>query len=128
MIKKRILIVDDEKDICELVKRNLEYLGDFKVDMATDGEQGLRIAKEVKPDLILLDIVMPGISGYTVLERLKDDRNTMEIPVVMLSALGDMEFKLKAAQLDDEGYITKPFDPSALAALIEEVIQRRSSR
>ena len=63
MYKKRILIIDDEKDFCRLVKMNLELMGDFEVDIATNGKRGIFLAKKTKPDLVLLDILMPGMDG-----------------------------------------------------------------
>jgi len=125
MDKKIILIIDDEKNFCTLVKKILKLMGDFKVVVATDGKTGIKLAKKAKPDLILLDILMPGMGGFEVLEKLKKDDDTIAIPVVMLSALEDETAKLKAAQLYDEGYITKTIDPPDLKAKIEEVIERR---
>ncbi|MFH1996577.1 MAG: response regulator [Candidatus Omnitrophota bacterium] len=106
--RKRILIVDDEKEICSIVKEGLEKIGGFAVDVAHNGKDGIRIAKNAKPDLILLDIRMPGMDGIEVLKRLKEDRATMEIPVVMLTAVADDEVRVKSAELFDEEYITKP--------------------
>lgn len=125
MTKKRILIIDDEESFCRIVKMNLELTGDFEVDIATDGKKGIKKAKRAKPDLVLLDILMPGMDGFEVLERLKKDENTMAIPVVMLTAKGDEVSKMKAAQLYDEEYITKPIEAPDLKAKIEEVLKRR---
>lgn len=125
MPKKRILIIDDEENFCRLVKKNLELMGNYEVAVATSGKQGLVIAKEGKPQLILLDILMAGMDGFEVLKRLKGDLITMEIPVVMLSAKSDMMSKIKAAQLYDEEYITKPIEASALKIKIDEVLERR---
>lgn len=125
MGKKRILIIDDEEIFCKIVKRNLELMGDFEVNIATDGKGGIKLAKKAKPDLILLDIVMLGIDGFEVLKRLKKDNDTMTIPVVMLSAKGDEASKFRAAQLYDEKYITKPIDAPDLKCKIEEVLKKR---
>jgi two-component system, OmpR family, alkaline phosphatase synthesis response regulator PhoP len=125
MSKRKILIIDDETDFCKLVKRNLELIGDFEVAIAEDGKRGLASAKKLKPDLILLDIMMPHMDGFKVLEKLKTDMNTIAIPVIMLTAKGDEASKIKAAQLYDEEYITKPIDAPDLKTKIEEVLKRR---
>jgi DNA-binding response OmpR family regulator len=125
MGKKKILIIDDEENFCRLVKMNLELIGDFQVDIATNGKKGVKLAKRIKPHLILLDILMPQMDGFEVLKELKKDRNAMSIPVVMLSARDDEAAKLKAAQLYDELYITKPIEVPDLKAKIEEVLKRR---
>ena len=126
MNKKRILIIDDEEDFCRMVKKSLELITDFEIVIATNGKKGIKAAKEIKPDLILLDIVMPGINGLEVLKRLKGHKNTMEaaIPVVMLTSRDDEACKIKSAQLYDEEYITKPIEAPDLKAKIEEVFRR----
>ena len=122
---KRILIIDDEKTLCRMVKRVLEETGQYKVDMAHDGKSGLKRARKTKPDLILLDIRMPEMDGFEVLEELKSKRKTMSIPVVVLSIRTDDESKLKAARLYDDLYLTKPFDPEELKTKLGEVFRRR---
>ena len=124
MSKKKILIIDDEVAFCKLVKRNLELIGDFDVAITTDGEGGFSLAKKLKPDLILLDIMMPIMDGFKVLEKLKSDMNTIAVPVIMLTAKGDEASKVKAAQLYDEEYITKPIEAPELKTKIEEVLKR----
>ena len=126
MAKKKILIIDDEENFCLLVKRNLELMGDFEVGIAINGKKGINIAKKTKPDLILLDILMPDTDGFEILERLKKDEKTIAIPVVMLTAKGDKASKVKASQLYDEEYIIKPIEPPDLKAKIEEVLKRRT--
>lgn len=124
MGKKRILIIDDEVDFSGLVKMNLELTGDFEVGIAANGKKGIKLAKRIKPDLILLDILMPGMDGFEVLEKLKKHEDTMMIPVVMLTAKGDEASKTKATQLYDELYITKPIEATDLKIKIEEVLER----
>lgn len=124
MEKTKILMIDDEQDFCKLVKMNLEQVGDYYVVISSNSKQGIKLAKKEKPDLILLDIMMPGVDGFKVLEVLKKDSATMAIPVVMLTAqLGD-ESKLKAMQLFDEAYLTKPIDTYELKTKIDEVLRR----
>lgn len=128
MAKKKILIVDDEKRFCELVKMNLELDGGYEVDIAVTGREGIRLAQKEKPGLILLDICMPGMDGLAVLQKLKEDERTIQIPVVMLTAKDDEETKIKALQSYNELYITKPIETSALKIKIEEVLKRANFR
>lgn len=125
MGKKKILVIDDEKDFCILVKKSLEMIGDFDVLAATSGKDGLKIARKAAPDLILLDVIMPGMDGLKVLEKLKQDKDTLSIPVVMLTAVQKEESKIKAAQSFNEEYITKPIAADALKEKIERVFERR---
>ncbi|MBI4335960.1 MAG: response regulator [Candidatus Omnitrophica bacterium] len=127
MDTKRILVIDDEQDLLRSVKTALETGGIFEVSTAADGRQGIAAAKRIKPHLILLDILMPGMDGLKVLERLKEDRTTQYIPVIMLSAVESETIQIKAAQLYDEEYIVKPVKVSDLKAKIEEVLKRRGS-
>ncbi len=124
MGSRKILIVDDEKDLCAMLKVNLEQLSGYEVVTASDGREGLKAARERQPDLILLDIMMPGISGLEVLRRLKGDPKTLSIPVVMLSAVKDEESKQEAGRLYDEDYIEKPVRLDTLRSKIEEVLSR----
>ena len=125
MAKKRILIIDDEEDFCRLVKMNLELMGNFVVDTAINGEEGVKTVKETKPDLILLDIIMPGMDGFEVLEELKKDEDTKDIPVVMLTAKEDRASQIKAVELHNEEYIIKPIETQKLKAKIENILKRR---
>ncbi|MCM8831486.1 MAG: response regulator [Candidatus Omnitrophica bacterium] len=119
MIKK-ILVIDDEENICKLLDTFLGKKG-YIVVTARNGKEGLKNAYKHKPDLILLDINMPKIDGFKVLEKLKNNMKTMSIPVIMLTGRGDDESKIKAAGLYSEYYITKPFDLEDLATKINEV-------
>jgi DNA-binding response OmpR family regulator len=121
---KRILIIDDENDFCFFTKKNLESLGNFKVYCARDGNEGLRLARTRKPDLILLDIIMPGRNGFGVLQKLKEDEKTASIPVIIFSVKEDEQSKLKAAELYSEDYIVKPIQSEVLSSKIEEVLSR----
>lgn len=125
MSKKKILIVDDEADFCKLIKWNLESAGDFEVYVATEGRRGIALAKEIRPTLILLDITMPGMDGFKVLEKLKADEETLGIPVLMLTAKGDEASKTKASELYDDYYITKPIATPDLKNKIEEILKVR---
>ncbi|MFA5118909.1 MAG: response regulator [Candidatus Omnitrophota bacterium] len=125
--KIKVLIIDDEKDFAFFVKLNLESSGCYKVALAHDGARGLRVAKWTKPDVILLDIMMKGMSGFEVLGKLKADKGTMSIPVLMLTARNDESSKEKASGLYDDDYIVKPVAKDALRARIEKVVCRHTA-
>jgi CheY-like chemotaxis protein len=123
--KKRILIIDDEKSICDMVKKGLELMRDFDVSVETNGKDGIRAAKLLKPDLILLDIRMPGMDGLEVLKKLKENNSdTIAIPVIMLTGLLDEPTKEECSRLYDEAYLEKPIGITALKAKIDEVLRR----
>jgi len=123
---KKILIIDDEEDLAFFVKANLELTEGYEVNTATSGKEGLKLASSYQPDIILLDIMMPGTDGYETLIKLKTSRKTMAIPVIMLTAKADEESKIKAATLYNEDYLIKPVQVDVLKAKIEEVLRRRS--
>ena len=112
-----ILLVDDNPTNLQVLFQTLESVG-CKLLIAKDGEMALSIASKALPDLILLDIMMPGIDGYEVCRRLKSDRKTSGIPVIFLSALGDTEDKVKGLQLGAVDYVTKPFQPDEVIARV----------
>jgi len=122
--KTRVVMIDDEKDFSTLVKKNLEQRGDYEVFVASDANAGIRAAKKERPDIILLDIRMPNMDGFQTLEKLKNRRDTVHIPVIMLTAIGDDESKVKAAGLFNEDYLTKPIEIAELKSKIEQVLRR----
>jgi DNA-binding response OmpR family regulator len=121
-MSKRVLVIDDEHDIRALVCKFLSKRG-FSAMPAKNGWQGLRMASRFTPDVILLDIGMPWISGFTVLKKLKSSEKTMSIPVIMLTGRVDDESKMTAASLYNECYITKPFDLEELESKIKEILK-----
>ncbi|PIU41867.1 MAG: response regulator receiver protein [Candidatus Omnitrophica bacterium CG07_land_8_20_14_0_80_42_15] len=122
---KKVLIIDDEKDFCFLIKDTLEITGKYKVIVATDGKNGIKAALEHSPDLILLDIMMPVIDGFKVLELIKGNDKIQSIPVLMLTAKGDDESKVKAAGLYDEDYLVKPIEMLTLRSKIERALSKK---
>jgi DNA-binding response OmpR family regulator len=124
MAKKLILAVDDEKDVCSLLKNALERSGEFKVVTANSGKNGIHMARRAKPDLILLDIEMPEMNGFEVLELLKTDAKTYHIPVIMLTGKSDDAFKISASRLYSEEYLTKPVSVIALKNSIDTILAR----
>ncbi len=116
MQKKKILIVDDEPNIRLLLTRMLS--NDYTILEATDGQEAIDLAREVKPDLILMDLLMPRMDGYTACSIIKTDPTTRGIPVVMLTAVGFELNKQLAERVGANGYITKPF---ALSDIIKTI-------
>ena len=106
---KKILVVDDDPEILELTKKGLEANG-YKAILALDGVEGLNKAMEEKPDLILLDIIMPNKDGFEMLRELKANAFTRDIPVIMLSAKGETDFLLKGEKFGAVDYFIKPCD------------------
>lgn len=121
--KKRILIVDDTKDILTVVSRRLQSWG-YEALTAETGEDGLRIAQECVPDLMLLDIMMPKMKGREVCVRLKTDPRTRDIPVIFLTALGLADHVKAGMDLGAADYIVKPFEPAELKERIAIVLAR----
>jgi len=121
MAAKKILVVDDEMHIIRIVKYKLESAG-YEVLSALSGEDALRIAKEQKPELIFLDIMMPGINGYEVCSTLKGDPDTRDIIIIMLTAKGQESDKIKGLEVGVDEYITKPFSPQDLLDRARDLI------
>jgi len=121
-MEKKILLIDDEEDFCYFLKKNLEAISNYEVIVATKGKKGIMAALEEKPDLILLDIMMPGIDGFEVLKRLKSNEKTLNIPVIMLTAKNEDESKIKAAGLYCDDYIVKPVEKIVLKAKIHKIL------
>lgn len=123
---KRILIIDDTKDILLVVSRRIKSWG-FDVLTAETGEEGLRIAEESLPDLVLLDIMMPRMKGRDVCARLKANPKTQHIPVIFLTALGLADHIKAGLDLGAEDYIVKPFEPAELKERITVCLARHGA-
>lgn len=121
-----ILIIDDEKDIVETIEYNLKK-ENFTVHKAYDGINGLRLAKETIPDLILLDLMLPGIDGIELCKTLKKDDKTKKIPVIMLTAKKQEVDKVVGLEVGADDYIVKPFGMRELVARIKSVLRRYSA-
>lgn len=119
----RVLLVDDERSIRTICRVNLEGDG-LAVTEARDGAEALAEVKRERPSLVLLDVMMPGVDGWSVAEQLAADEETREIPVVFLSARASHEDQLHAQELGAVGYVVKPFDPLELAGTVREVLER----
>ena len=115
---RKILVIDDEKEFCSLIKDILEITGEYEVVYATDGKHGIKIATEQKPDLILLDIMMPTMDGFEVLKVLKEDERSESIPTIFVTALDKIEEKVKGFRMGVVDYITKPISIDEVKARI----------
>ena len=118
-----ILIVDDEASIRELLKFNLQKEG-YTVLEAEEGTNGLLIAKSEKPDLVVLDLMLPGMDGLEICRTLKSQHNTAGIPIIMLTAKNEEIDKIIGLELGADDYLTKPFSPRELVARIKAVLRR----
>jgi two-component system phosphate regulon response regulator PhoB len=118
-----VLVVEDEDAICEMLAMVLEQ-AEFSVQMATDTQQGLALLAERSPDLILLDWMLPGVSGVEWARRLKRDEVYRDIPIILLTARGEEEDKVRGFDVGADDYITKPFSPRELIARIRAVLRR----
>ncbi len=123
MPRDHILVVDDERDILELVKYNLEKEG-YRVTIVATGEDALSAARMKVPDLVVLDLMLPGVDGLEVCRRLKADGTTHSIPIVMLTAKGTEADVVAGLELGASDYVTKPFSPRVLAARVRAVLRR----
>ena len=118
-----VLVVDDETDILELVALNLERQ-QFHVLTAENGISAVRIAKEKLPDLIVLDLMLPGMDGFSVFKELRADPRTSGIPVLMLTAKGEVNDRISGLELGADDYVTKPFSPKELMLRVKALLKR----
>ncbi len=125
MGKGTILVIDDEKDLIELVRYNLEKEG-FDVIAASDGKSGLEIALRHRPDVVLLDWMMPGVDGLEVCRQLRADARTARIPVLMLTAKAAEPDRVVGLEMGADDYVSKPFSPRELVARVRALLRRRA--
>ncbi|HEY5494158.1 MAG TPA: response regulator [Candidatus Anoxymicrobiaceae bacterium] len=121
--KLKVLVVEDEPLISEMIAKSLKLEG-YQVDSAKTGEEGLQKVREVNPDLVLLDVLLPKIDGWEVLTRMRDDSRTRAIPIIMLTALSDEKSKVQGLRGGADDYVTKPFSSLELMARVEAVLKR----
>lgn len=124
---KKILVVDDEKDIVDLITFNLEKEG-FAAIKAYDGEKALELVKAKKPDLVILDLMLPGIRGLEVCKFIRKNRETETLPIIMLTAKGDQVDKILGLEMGADDYVTKPFNVGELIARVRAVLRRSEVR
>jgi two-component system phosphate regulon response regulator PhoB len=125
MAKEKILVIEDDADIVELVEYNLARDG-YQVISAGSGEEGLDRVRSNRPNLIVLDLMLPGIDGLEVCKLLKRDPKTAHIPVVMLTAKGEESDIVSGLELGADDYVTKPFSPKVLVARIRALLRRKA--
>jgi phosphate regulon transcriptional regulator PhoB len=122
-----VLIVEDDPDILELVQYNLQRKG-YEVIPINNGESGLKLAKDKKPDLIILDLMLPGMGGLMVCQQLKEDARTRDIPIIMLTAKSDENDIVTGLEMGADDYVAKPFSPKELVARVRALLRRSSDQ
>ena len=127
MAKESVLIIEDDKNITELVKYNLEQEG-YRVQSSARGDSGLEIARKNHPDLMILDLMLPGLDGLEICRILKQNSKTASIPIIMLTAKSEETDKIVGLELGADDYITKPFSPRELLARIKAVLRRKQGK
>lgn len=118
-----IVLIEDDEDLRKVTKLTLEYTAGWRVSTAPDGEQGLVRVKQAEPDAVVVDIMMPGMDGFEVCRRLREDADTAGIPVVLLTARKELD-QGKLREVEVAGVLYKPFEPGELAGRIRELLGR----
>ncbi len=126
-MKESILVVDDEKDILELIDYNLSKNG-YRVKTASSGEEALELVKENEYDLIILDLMLPGVDGFDICKIIKSDRQRANIPIVMVTAKSDEADKVAGLEIGADHYVTKPFSPRELMAIVKATLRRKPAK
>ena len=125
-MNRRILVVDDEPDITGLVAYHLARAG-YRVSTATNGKDALKSAREERPDVVVLDLMLPGVSGYEVLQELRKRKETSEVGIILLTARREEVDRIKGLSLGADDYLTKPFSPQELTLRVAAVLRRLAS-
>ncbi len=123
--QQKVLVIDDAETIIELVRLGLRYEG-FQVESAPDGEQGITLAQRINPELIILDIMLPGIDGVEVCKRLRSNPTTRDIPILMLTAKDEVHDRIIGLEAGADDYLTKPFNFDELLARMRAILRRQS--
>jgi len=119
----KVLVIDDEENIIEFIRLGLRYEG-FQVESAPDGEQGIIAAQRINPDLIILDLMLPGIDGLEVCRRLRSNPTTKDIPILMLTAKDEVRDRIAGLRTGADDYLTKPFDFDEMLERIRAILRR----
>ena len=125
MTKERILVVDDEEDIQELIRYNLAREG-YEVSCAGTGEEALEQVRAKAPDLVVLDLMLPGVDGLDVCRRLRSDPRTEVVPIIMVTAKGEEADVVTGLEIGADDYLTKPFTPRVLLARVRAILRRQT--
>ena len=123
MTAERVMVIEDEADILEVIEYNLIREG-FQVTTSRDGEGGLQRVRDDRPDLVLLDLMLPGLDGIEICRRLREDPVTRTIPVIMVTAKGEESDIVLGLEIGADDYIAKPFSPKELVARVKAVLRR----
>ena len=121
MKPKRILVVDDDTDVLRTTSKTLEEAG-YEVDQAQNGRQGIERIWHAKPDLVVLDVVMPGLNGWDLLQAIRGDEATAKLPVIMLTVLDQDQHVAQGWELGADFYLTKPFSPAYLLDIVKRLL------
>ena len=121
-----ILLIEDEEDVSDLIRYHLKK-SKYRVISAADGLEGLRLASEERPDAVILDVMLPRLNGFEVAKRMKVDPSTASIPLLILSAKGESEHRIKGLELGADDYLAKPFSPKELLLRIKALLRRRQA-
>jgi two-component system alkaline phosphatase synthesis response regulator PhoP len=119
----KVLVIEDEEDICELIRYNLTKEG-YEVTCATSGEEGVQVVRTLVPDVIILDLMLPGIDGLEVCKQIKGDAAVKNTPIVIVSARGEEGDVVTGLELGADDYVAKPFSPKVLSARVKSVLRR----
>jgi len=122
-----VLVIEDESDVVDLLRYNLNKAG-FSVLIAYDGLAGLEMARRSRPEIVVLDLMLPKMDGYSVCKALKRDADTELLPIVMLTARGEMSERVRGLEIGADDYVTKPFSPRELVLRIQSVLRRSRSK
>lgn len=126
MANETILVVEDEEDILDLIRYNLER-ENYRVKCVVTGEEAVKFSRSDPPDLMLLDLMLPGVDGLEVCKRLKGDPGTLAIPIVMVSAKGEDADVVTGLELGADDYVSKPFSPKVLMSRVKAVLRRKNA-
>ncbi|GAB4164408.1 MAG: response regulator transcription factor [Terrimicrobiaceae bacterium] len=118
-----VLVVEDETDVVDLLRYNLSRAG-FEVLIANNGIDGLRAVEEQRPDAVVLDLMLPGMDGYEVCRKIRQNQETLGVGIVMLTAKGEPEERVKGLEIGADDYVTKPFSPRELVLRVQAVLRR----
>ncbi len=126
-MRDTVLLVEDEVDVVDLLRYNLNKAG-FTVLVAYDGLSGLQMAREKRPDILVLDLMLPGMDGHSVCKALKKDPETELLPILMLTARGEPSERIHGLEIGADDYVTKPFSPRELVLRIQALLRRSRSK
>ena len=122
-MEETVLVVEDERDVVDLLRYNLNKAG-FAVLIATDGLKGLEMARQNRPDVIILDLMLPGMNGHAVCKALKGDPDTESLPIIMLTAKGEPGERVQGLEMGADDYVTKPFSTKELVLRVKALVRR----